>query len=486
MSNSSNIPPAILSFVKSSEDSEEDDDRALLIPSYGSSFNLTEDTEVLLPKSTSHFSSASSKSSNSRGASNSSGSRRGTGSDSKHHRRKSSGKEREFFDSSQSAHTKSSGGSHHSSKSKSSNKGRRQRMTSPKIERHDTMPERSSSGGNIPVRKSSSASDMRGLSHPTSTDSTDHDNIRTSKSQTSINTIHSGHSYKSQKSNRSGKSSTIRRRNQKLKRQEKRREWVKNWRRRKFFGTVVLTIIYSMLCAYTLLVTLGPLALYYMDPDLIDWCPYFWDSELNEQEYKHSDFTLNIDQLQRNNREKNSDDTPQQQQKRRLIPDSTRVEINLLKKTSKDVHANANDNDGGDEDKEQSTKEYENPDYDDSPCHLTRIPFLFYLTLEECDLSRRMAVSVLLEGLIGYERRASDRPAGIRTMALVSLGSCFFTISSQLAFRDSPMNWDASRVTAAIPSGVGFLGAGLIWKGSLSDGSGGEVHQVHGITTAAR
>jgi uncharacterized membrane protein YhiD involved in acid resistance len=32
---------------------------------------------------------------------------------------------------------------------------------------------------------------------------------------------------------------------------------------------------------------------------------------------------------------------------------------------------------------------------------------------------------------------------------------------------------------------VGFLGAGLIWKGSLSDGNGGEVHQVHGITTAA-
>lgn len=71
-------------------------------------------------------------------------------------------------------------------------------------------------------------------------------------------------------------------------------------------------------------------------------------------------------------------------------------------------------------------------------------------------------------------------------MALVSLGSCFFTISSQLAFRDSPMSWDSSRVTAAIPSGVGFLGAGLIWKGSLSDGSGSEVHQVHGITTAAR
>ena len=94
-------------------------------------------------------------------------------------------------------------------------------------------------------------------------------------------------------------------------------------------------------------------------------------------------------------------------------------------------------------------------------------------------------MSVIFGGFIGYERRASDRPAGIRTMALVALGSCFFTLSSQLAFRDSPMTWDSSRVSAAIPSGVGFLGAGLIWKGSLNDGKGGEVHQVHGITTAA-
>ena len=66
---------------------------------------------------------------------------------------------------------------------------------------------------------------------------------------------------------------------------------------------------------------------------------------------------------------------------------------------------------------------------------------------------------------IGYERRISDRPAGIRTMGLVSLGSCFFTIGSIAAFRSSTMGWDASRVSAAIPSGVGFLGAGLIWKG---------------------
>jgi hypothetical protein len=44
------------------------------------------------------------------------------------------------------------------------------------------------------------------------------------------------------------------------------------------------------------------------------------------------------------------------------------------------------------------------------------------------------------------------------------------------------MGWDAARVAAAIPSGVGFLGAGLIWKGSTStDGP----QEVHGLTTAA-
>jgi len=127
---------------------------------------------------------------------------------------------------------------------------------------------------------------------------------------------------------------------------------------------------------------------------------------------------------------------------------------------------------------------YENPDYNTDPCRYERLPHLCWLTIEECDISRRMLASVFLGGAIGYERRASDRPAGIRTMGLVSLGSSFFTISSQLAFKSSTMGWDSSRVTAAIPSGVGFLGAGLIFKGTVGVGEN-EVHQVHGLTTAA-
>lgn len=130
------------------------------------------------------------------------------------------------------------------------------------------------------------------------------------------------------------------------------------------------------------------------------------------------------------------------------------------------------------------TAEYENPDFDTDPCRYLRLPLLVYLTLEEADHCRRLLASVLMGFAIGYERRISDRPAGIRTMGLVSLGSCFFTISSITAFRSSTMCWDASRVSAAIPSGVGFLGAGLIWKGNVGEGKDAN-HQVHGLTTAA-
>ena len=69
-------------------------------------------------------------------------------------------------------------------------------------------------------------------------------------------------------------------------------------------------------------------------------------------------------------------------------------------------------------------------------------------------------------------------------MGLVSLGACFFTVSSMLAFKSSTMGWDASRVTAALPSGVGFLGGALIWKGTVFV-ENQEMHQVHGLTTAA-
>jgi len=130
------------------------------------------------------------------------------------------------------------------------------------------------------------------------------------------------------------------------------------------------------------------------------------------------------------------------------------------------------------------TKLYPNPEFDYKNCLDDRFKVLLFMSLRECEQLRQLMFSVLMGALIGYERRSPDRAAGIRTMSVTSLGSCAFTIASMYAFRGGPMAWDASRVSAAIPSGVGFLGSGLIWKGMVGEGADA-LHQVHGLTTAA-
>lgn len=131
-------------------------------------------------------------------------------------------------------------------------------------------------------------------------------------------------------------------------------------------------------------------------------------------------------------------------------------------------------------------REYPNPDANNNPCYYERTLYLLGLNQFETTFSRRMIVAVILGGAIGFERKAADRPAGVRTMSLVSLGSCFFTMCGQHAFRSSPQEFDAARVSAAIPSGVGFLGSALIWKqASTAVGGQEQSHEVHGLTTAA-
>eukprot|EP00586_Coscinodiscus_wailesii_P023464 CAMPEP_0172519726 /NCGR_PEP_ID=MMETSP1066-20121228/291585_1 /TAXON_ID=671091 /ORGANISM="Coscinodiscus wailesii, Strain CCMP2513" /LENGTH=305 /DNA_ID=CAMNT_0013302361 /DNA_START=124 /DNA_END=1042 /DNA_ORIENTATION=+ len=136
---------------------------------------------------------------------------------------------------------------------------------------------------------------------------------------------------------------------------------------------------------------------------------------------------------------------------------------------------------------------YERPDfenvlYDYSPCDFVRSPKLLWINRSECNFGRRLVISTIFGGIVGWERRQADRPAGIRTMALVSLGACLFTINSTHAFRTGPMNWDASRISAAIPSGVGFLGSALIFKQSTNQGSPINFDSlvVHGLTTGLR
>ncbi|HAU55232.1 MAG TPA: magnesium transporter MgtC [Sphingobacterium sp.] len=79
-------------------------------------------------------------------------------------------------------------------------------------------------------------------------------------------------------------------------------------------------------------------------------------------------------------------------------------------------------------------------------------------------------LSVLIGLLIGIEREYRNKSAGLRTFILVSFGSCLFTILSLQIGLANP-----DRLAANIITGIGFLGAGVIFK---------EDNKVSGITTA--
>jgi putative Mg2+ transporter-C (MgtC) family protein len=78
----------------------------------------------------------------------------------------------------------------------------------------------------------------------------------------------------------------------------------------------------------------------------------------------------------------------------------------------------------------------------------------------------RLAVAAVLGGLVGLERERSEWAAGMRTHALVSLGSALFMVVSIFGFSDilneRHVVLDPSRVAAQVASGIGFFGAGTI------------------------
>lgn len=84
-------------------------------------------------------------------------------------------------------------------------------------------------------------------------------------------------------------------------------------------------------------------------------------------------------------------------------------------------------------------------------------------------------VAAFLGAVIGFERKKRSKEAGIRTHALVCMGSALMMVISKYAFSDSG-DFDAARVAAQIVTGIGFLGAGTIVFKNRS---------IHGLTTAA-
>jgi putative Mg2+ transporter-C (MgtC) family protein len=84
----------------------------------------------------------------------------------------------------------------------------------------------------------------------------------------------------------------------------------------------------------------------------------------------------------------------------------------------------------------------------------------------------RLLLAAVCSGLIGYERETAQKPAGLRTHTLVGVGAAVFSVASIIGF-EGP---DQSRIAAQIVTGVGFLGAGAIFR---------EGAIVSGLTTAA-
>lgn len=86
----------------------------------------------------------------------------------------------------------------------------------------------------------------------------------------------------------------------------------------------------------------------------------------------------------------------------------------------------------------------------------------------------KIILSTLLGLIIGWNRRSTH--AGMRTFSLITLGSTIFTIISVMGFSGNAPTADQARIVAQIVSGVGFLGAGVIWKTKM---------ELTGLTTAA-
>jgi putative Mg2+ transporter-C (MgtC) family protein len=94
----------------------------------------------------------------------------------------------------------------------------------------------------------------------------------------------------------------------------------------------------------------------------------------------------------------------------------------------------------------------------------------------------RIAAALLIGGIVGLERTFHGRPAGFRTHALVSVASTLLMLATiyqadwMTAVSVETIRTDPTRMAQGIMTGIGFLGAGVIFKEGLT---------VHGLTTAA-
>ena len=103
--------------------------------------------------------------------------------------------------------------------------------------------------------------------------------------------------------------------------------------------------------------------------------------------------------------------------------------------------------------------------------------------LSQLDAVLLLAAAALLGGVIGLDREAKNKAAGLRTHMLVAMGAALFMLAPSLiemsvggTSEEGQVRADVTRVAAGIVTGVGFLGAGQIFR---AEGT------VVGLTSAA-
>ena len=95
------------------------------------------------------------------------------------------------------------------------------------------------------------------------------------------------------------------------------------------------------------------------------------------------------------------------------------------------------------------------------------------MTPEQVTIAARLIGAALVGGILGYERTFHSKPGGFRTHILVCTTATLLLLLATVA---TTLDVDASRVIQGLMTGMGFLGAGVIFREQLT---------VHGLTSAA-
>ena len=96
----------------------------------------------------------------------------------------------------------------------------------------------------------------------------------------------------------------------------------------------------------------------------------------------------------------------------------------------------------------------------------------------QAEIILRLLLAAGLSAAIGYQRERSRKAAGLRTHILIGAGAALFTIASIYGFNGTV---DPSRVAAGVVAGIGFIGAGVIFRGMRGE----HEERLAGLTSAA-